>query len=61
MTLYGQGYQFFGPHADYDPTGMSTEYLLVEFDSKEPLDGSSASGYDVTLGQFKALCPNRVQ
>ncbi|SFU22565.1 hypothetical protein [Mesorhizobium sp. YR577] len=61
MTLYGQGYQFLGPNADYDPTGMSTEYLLVELDSKEPLDGSSASGYDVALGQFKALCPNRVQ
>lgn len=27
MTLYGQGYQFLGPNADYDPTGMSTEYL----------------------------------
>lgn len=45
-TLNGQGYQFLGPNADYDPTGMSTEYLLVEVGSNEPLDASSASGYD---------------
>jgi hypothetical protein len=25
------------------------------------LDGSGASSYDVTLDQFKALCPNRVR
>jgi len=60
-TLYGQGYQFRGPNPDYDPTSMSTEYLLVEVGSDEPLDGSSASGYDVALGQFKALCPSRVR
>lgn len=40
---------------------MSTEYLLVEAGDGEPLDGTSASGYDVALEQFKALCPNWVQ
>ncbi len=60
-TLYGQGYWFKGPNPDYDPTGMGVEYILVEAGGGEPLDGSSASGYDVALGQFKALCPNRVQ
>lgn len=60
-TLYGQGYQFKGPNPDYDPTGTGTEYLLTEVGSNEPLDGSSASGYDVALDQFKALCPNQVQ
>ncbi|MDX8437111.1 hypothetical protein RFN25_27160 [Mesorhizobium abyssinicae] len=59
-TLYGQGYQFAGPNPQYDPTGTSTEYLLTEVGSQEPLDGSSASGYDVALDQFKALCPNRM-
>ncbi|KQY63260.1 hypothetical protein ASD52_13780 [Ensifer sp. Root142] len=61
ITLNGQGYQFKGSNPDYDPTGMSTEYLLVEAGGGEPLDGSSASGYDVALDQYKALCPNRVQ
>lgn len=60
-TLYGQGYEFKGANPDYDPTATSTEYLLVEVGGNEPLDGSSASGYDVALDQFKALCPNRVQ
>lgn len=61
MSLYGQGYHFLGPNPQYDPTGFNTEYLLVEVENTEPLDGSSASGYDVALDQFKALCPNRVQ
>ena len=60
-TLYGQGYRFLGPNPDYDPTGAGTEYLLVEVGSREPLDGSTASGYDVALGQFAALCPKRVR
>ncbi len=60
-TLGGQGYQFGGANANYDPTGMSTKYLLVEVGRNEPLDGSIASGYDVALDQFKAMCPNRVR
>lgn len=60
-TFSGQGYQFRGTNPDYDPTGMSTEYLLVDVGGGQPLDGTSASGYDVALGQFKALCPNRVK
>ncbi|MFK3968607.1 hypothetical protein ACI2KT_34170 [Ensifer adhaerens] len=59
-TLNGQGYQFKGPNEAYDPTEMNTEYVLVEVGTSEPLDGSSASGYDVALDQFKASCPNRV-
>lgn len=59
-TLYGQGYRFLGRNPQY-VEGTTTEYLLVEAGSKEPLDGSMASGYDVALGQFKALCPNRMR
>lgn len=58
-TLYGQGYRFLGRNPKYEPSGTATEYLLVEAGGEEPLDGSSASGYDVALGQLKALCPNR--
>jgi hypothetical protein len=60
-SVAGDGYQFLGPNPNYDPTGLSTEYLLVETGGQQPLDGSSASGYDVALDQFKALCPNRVE
>lgn len=59
-TLYGQGYQFRGPNPGYDPTGISTEYLIFQIGEVEPLDGSMASGYPVALEQFKALCPKRV-
>jgi hypothetical protein len=59
-TFYGQGYVFRGPNPDYDPTGISTEYLLFQVGEQEPLDGSMASGYPVELEQFKALCPKRV-
>lgn len=62
VTLSGQRYQFQGSNADYDPTGGGTEYILVEIggeNGNEPLDGSSASGYDVAIDQFKALCPNQ--
>lgn len=61
ITLYGYRYRFLGPNPQYDPNGGGTEYLLVEAGGGEPLDGSGASSYDVTLGQFEALCPNRVR
>jgi uncharacterized protein len=35
------------------------DYELVEKDTGEALDGSMASGYNVALEQFLALCPNR--
>jgi hypothetical protein len=60
-TFYGQIFRFIGRNARYDPAGSGTEYFLTAARSKEPLDGSNASGYDVALGQFKALCPNRVR
>lgn len=60
ITLYGGGYQFLGANPHYDPTGISTEYLIVEVGQKKPLDGSMASGYPVAFEQFKALCPKRV-
>lgn len=60
-TFYGQDYRFNGKNPDYATAATGTEFLLVEAGGNEPLDGSSASGYDVALGQFKALCPNRVE
>jgi hypothetical protein len=61
ITLFGQGYRFLGANPQYDPTGDATEYLIVEAGSAEPLEGYSATGYDVALEQFKVLCPNRAQ
>jgi hypothetical protein len=60
-TIAAGGYQFLGPNPDYDPTGTNTEYLIVEAGGSEPLEGYSATGYDVALDQFKAMCPDRVQ
>jgi hypothetical protein len=61
ITLYGYRYRFLGRDPQYDPNGGGTEYRLVEAGGSEPLDGSGASSYDVTLSQFEALCPNRVR
>lgn len=41
--------------------GATTEFLITDTDDNVVLDGSSASGYDYTLEQFEALCPNRVK
>lgn len=60
-TLYGQSFRFIGRNAHYDPAGTGIEYLVTAAGSKQPLDGSSASGYDVALNQFKALCPTRIR
>ncbi|WP_292610195.1 hypothetical protein [Nitrobacter sp. 62-13] len=64
ITLYGQGYRFLGANPDYDADGDTaeyTQYRIVEAGGGEPLKGYSATGYDVALGQFEALCPNRAR
>ncbi|MER9584623.1 hypothetical protein [Mesorhizobium sp. M0276] len=57
-TLYGANMRFQGRNPDADAT---TDYLISDTDDNVVLDGSGASGYDYTLDQFKALCPNRVR
>jgi hypothetical protein len=60
VTLSAHGFHFIGPNPKYDPTGVGEpEYLILNAANNQQLDGSSASGYDVALGQFKELCPNR--
>lgn len=36
------------------------EYRIMDTTRNEALDGSMASGYDVALDQFRALCPSRL-
>ena len=50
----GTRYQFKGQNPDHD---AMAKYLLVNMDTGEAADGSSASGYPVNMGIFKALCP----
>jgi len=57
-TFYGANMLFQGRNKGTDVT---TEYLITSIDDNVVLDGSGASSYDVTLDQFKALCPNRVR
>jgi hypothetical protein len=56
-TFYGANMLFQGRNRD----AGATEYLITDTDDNVVLDGSGASGYDYTLEQFKALCPNRVR
>jgi hypothetical protein len=52
-------FRFLGklPH---NSDARSAEFAIRDVTSGEILDGSSASGYDVELGVFRALCPDRV-
>jgi len=54
-SLWGDIVKFVGERRG-KTTAISTKYLIMKDGSE--LDGSSASGYGVYLGQFKALCPN---
>jgi len=57
-TFYGGNMLFQGRNKGSEVT---TDYLITSIDDNVVLDGSGASSYDVTLDQFKALCPNRVR
>ncbi|TGT78887.1 hypothetical protein EN804_35705, partial [Mesorhizobium sp. M8A.F.Ca.ET.161.01.1.1] len=57
-TFYGDSMIFQGRNKG---TEVTTDYLIKAVEENEVLDGSGASGYDYTLDQFKALCPNRVR
>lgn len=59
-TIAGGRYHFAGVNNRYDPTeGTSPKFIIYQVGEKEPLEAFSATGYDVALDQFKALCPNR--
>ena len=51
----GAAFRFKGPNKD--PNSMA-KYAIVDAQGKIA-DGSSASGYPVNIGLFKALCPRR--
>jgi hypothetical protein len=55
-TLYGEQLHFIGENKRRRET--DPRYIIMN--GREPLDGSSASGYPYNLEQFKALCPARV-
>lgn len=55
-TITGQSFVFLGPKTSNADQSLS-EYVLIDADTNEPLDGSMASGYPVALAQFRELCP----
>jgi hypothetical protein len=57
-TFYGAKMLFQGRNKG---TEVTTDYLIKAVAENVTLDGSGASGYDYTIDQFKALCPNRVK
>jgi hypothetical protein len=56
IDFNGNKYQFLGENKNQDED-MTASYLIKEIKSGVILDGSSASGYGVEGGIFKALCP----
>ena len=58
-NFYGYEYKFLGkakPEAGKD-ANMGADYSIRYLASGEILDGSTASGYDIALGIYQALCP----
>src|SRR5579871_4992698 len=57
VDLRGGRMTFAGANLDHDAVQYSPKYLISREGEQGFLDGSTASGYDVDLEQFKALCP----
>jgi hypothetical protein len=60
-NLYGYKFKFLGKASDLPgkkPEDMSADYAIRELEGGEILDGSTASGYDIALGAYQALCPS---
>ncbi|WP_051365537.1 lysozyme inhibitor LprI family protein [Agrobacterium tumefaciens] len=55
-TVSNQTYVFLGRNPSGSGT-MGNQFVLIDGDTNQPLDGSMASGYPVALPQFQALCP----
>ena len=53
--FYGEKYQF--PGKNPRASKSKAAYLLMNLRTHEMADGSSASGYDVNMDIFRALCP----
>ncbi len=56
-TSDGHKYAFGGKAPKNDDT-ITADYIIKDLADGTVLDGSSASGYDVRLGIYKALCPS---
>lgn len=53
--FFGDRYQFGGRNRH--PREFGPKYLILDLRTREIADGSSASGYDVHMDIFRALCP----
>jgi hypothetical protein len=56
-TFYGASMVFKGRNK----AGSAADYAILDVESGQILDGSGASSYGSSIGQFEALCPNRVK
>jgi hypothetical protein len=60
-TITTQTYVFLGHNTTTNPGTMGNDFILIDADTNQPLDGSMASGYPVAIGQFQELCPARMR
>jgi hypothetical protein len=61
VDFFGHHYLFEGPlPRSGDPLQDMAKYGLRDMITQELADGTSASGYPVNIGIFRALCPSRV-
>lgn len=57
-NFYGHRYRFLGP-ASKASDSIMVKYAIMDLDTREIADGSSASGYRTHMEIFKLLCPKR--
>ena len=53
----GNDYQFLGKATGKENEGRIAKYIIKYLADGQLADGSSASGYDVNVDIFRALCP----
>ena len=57
-NFYGYKFAFLGLYKEKNDNLIPPKYVIKDLATGEIADGSEASGYDVSLGIFKQLCPH---
>ena len=53
-------YVFLGKNKDTN-SEIFSDYIIKKIKTNEILDGSTATGYEIQLGVFEALCPSFIK
>jgi hypothetical protein len=60
-SVWGQEFEFKGKNRNVGDSNIMADYIIVDVETRETLDGSSASSYPEVLDNFTVMCPARVR